>query len=186
MEDSWVQAAAIFHSNANTEVTKGHPGQKAGLQHRKPISSLFHCNALQAEWALITPYQSPRPHSSRRVRDRSRIPDLLSCELWNVLAKCVSVPSLEAKWSGSIPTAQAAEGWAIIRGQGVLWICKSVQQLACTKEDFFFFNDNTYSLVSFKLWRPTHLNVPNVYWKFAALKTPKLWSVTDRIALRHT
>lgn len=101
---------------------------------------------------------------------------LVSCEtLWQSV--CQS-PLWRLNEVAAIPTAQAAEGWAIVRGQGVLWIYKSVQRLACTKEDyfflFFFFNDNIYSLVSFKLWRPTHLNVPNVYWKSADLKTSKL------------
>lgn len=40
MEDSRVQAAAIFHSNANAEVTKGHLGQEAGPQHSNNIFTI--------------------------------------------------------------------------------------------------------------------------------------------------
>lgn len=116
MEDSRVQAAAIFHSNANAEVTKGHLGQKAGLQRSKPVSSLFSCNAFQAEGALITPYQTPKPHLSPRARDRTRIPDLQSCELWNALAKCVSAPSPEVKWSGS--HSYSSGSWGVSCGMG--------------------------------------------------------------------
>lgn len=142
MEDSGVQAAAIFHSNANAEVNKGHLGEKAGRQHSKPISSLFSCNIFQAEWALITPYQTPKPHSSLGARDRTEIRDLLSCELWNTLGKCVSAPSPEVKWSGNHSYGQAAEAWAVVWGEGALWIYNSAQQLSCTKEYYrlFFFN----------------------------------------------
>lgn len=148
MEDSWVQAAAIFYSNANTEVTKDHLGQKAGLQHSKPISSLFSCNVFKTERALITPYQTPSHILLSELGTEPRYAiswQLVSCEThWQSIYQPLLWRLNEV---AAIPTAQAAEGWAVVQGEGALRICNSAQQLACTKEEYmwgFFLNLKKY------------------------------------------